>query len=60
VDDAQYRRAFLSDKKHGADGIHVIIPAEGGATEERVLPSGDDTMEMVCSALQAAIDEVSA
>lgn len=60
VDDAQYRRAFLSDKKHGADGIHVIIPAEGGATEERVLPAGDDTMEMVCSALQAAIDEVSA
>lgn len=60
VDEAQFRRAFLSDKKHGSDGIHVIVPAGGGATEERVLPAGDETMDLAWRALQAAIDEVNA
>jgi 3-dehydroquinate synthase len=60
VDEAAFTRAFLLDKKHGPDGLHVIVPAAGGATEERVLPEGDETMAMVRGALDGAINEVSA
>ena len=59
VDDAAFARAFMLDKKHGPDGMHVIIPAAGGGTEERVLSGGDETMVMVRQALEAAISEVS-
>ena len=59
MDDAAFAKAFLLDKKHGPDGLHVIVPAAGGATEERVLPAGDETMAMVHDALGTAISEVS-
>lgn len=59
VDAAAFAKAFMLDKKHGPDGVHVIIPAASGATEERVLPGDDGTMTMVRHALDAAISEVS-
>ena len=59
VDDAAFAKAFLLDKKHGPDGLHVIVPDAGGATEERVLPAGDETIAMVRGALDGAISEVS-
>jgi 3-dehydroquinate synthase len=58
VDGEAFHKAFFLDKKHGADGLHVILPAPGGATEERVLPADDKTMAMVRHALDGAIREV--
>jgi 3-dehydroquinate synthase len=54
-----FAQAFLSDKKHGHDGLHVILPAPGGATQERVLPRGDATMGLVADALDDAVRMVS-
>lgn len=58
VDDEQFRRAFLLDKKHGPNGLHVILPAPAGGTEEFVLPRGDESMPEIMGALRSAIDEV--
>lgn len=33
-DPERYERAFRADKKHGADGFHLILPAEGGGVKE--------------------------
>lgn len=60
VDDDLFFRAFLMDKKHGSDGLHVVVPAAGGGTEERVLTPGDTSTHMIRSALGAAIEEVTA
>jgi 3-dehydroquinate synthase len=54
-DQERFAQAFLSDKKHGADGLHVILPARGGATEERVIARGDASLALVTRALDDAI-----
>lgn len=57
-DKERFRSAFLADKKHGADGLHVILPLPGGGTAERVLALGPDSEGLVLAALDAAIAEV--
>ncbi len=54
-DPERFMRAFLSDKKHGADGLHVILPAAGGATAERVLSRGPATEALIVGALDDAV-----
>lgn len=51
LDRDHFERAFLSDKKHGADGLHVIVPVEGGGVEERVLPRDDATLATIHDAV---------
>ncbi len=55
LDRERFRTAFLADKKHGADGLHVILPAHGGTTQERVLARSDVTLRTLEQALDEAI-----
>lgn len=58
LDQARFEAAFLSDKKHGADGLHVILPQTGGGTAERVLPGGSDSLTLVRGALESVLPKV--
>jgi 3-dehydroquinate synthase len=54
-DHERFAQAFASDKKHGPDGLHLILPAPAGGTQERVLERGDVSVALVDRALEHAI-----
>jgi 3-dehydroquinate synthase len=58
LDHERFEAAFLSDKKHGADGLHVILPQLGGGTAERVLPGGSESLTLVRGALETVLPKV--
>jgi 3-dehydroquinate synthase len=60
LDPATFERAFLGDKKHGADGLHVIVPSGAGAVGERVMPHSPATLAAVHGAMREAIATVGA
>lgn len=60
LEPAAFELAFLGDKKHGADGLHVIVPLGDGAVGERVVPHEPTTLEAVHRAMQEAIATVGA
>lgn len=60
LDPATFERAFLGDKKHGADGLHVIVPVGEGAVGERVVPNEPATLAAVHGAMREAIATVGA
>ena len=58
LDDAAFERAFMADKKHGADGLHLILPTGEGRVEEVVVARGDGTVASARAALGEAIATV--
>jgi len=50
-----FERAFLSDKKHRADGLHLMLPDTGHGVAERVLPNDELTLSRVRDALDEMI-----
>lgn len=56
LDRDRFEKAFLSDKKHNADGLHVILPNPGGGVSEHVLPRDHSTMTAINSALDQAAE----
>jgi 3-dehydroquinate synthase len=55
-----FERALLSDKKHGADGLHLMLPDRGGGVTERVLANNAHTLSRVREALDETIRMVQA
>lgn len=55
-----FERAFLNDKKHGADGLHVILPVGPDGVEERVLERSPGTLERIRDALEQTRAEIAA
>jgi 3-dehydroquinate synthase len=60
VDRDLFERAFLSDKKHGSDGLHVMLPGRAGGVAERVLSNDARTLSQVRNALEETIRMVGA
>jgi 3-dehydroquinate synthase len=60
LDDATFERAFLADKKHGADGLHLILPTGGGQVQEVVVPRDPGAVGSARRALDEAIATVAA
>jgi len=60
VDVEQFERSFRSDKKHGRDGLHVILPTKAGTVAERVVPDEPATMRLVHESLAEAMRMVEA
>lgn len=60
IDLRVFERAFLGDKKHGRDGLHLILPAAGGGVAERVLAADEDTLRQVHTAREEATRMVAA
>jgi 3-dehydroquinate synthase len=52
VDHDRFERAFLSDKKHRDDGLHLILPGPEGSIAERVLAREPGTLRTVRAALE--------
>ena len=55
-----FERAFLSDKKHGSDGLHLMLPDRRGGVAERVLCNDTQTLARVRDALEETIRMVGA
>lgn len=55
LDRERFSRAFLSDKKHTADGLRLILPTAAGRVVERQLARGPGIMSVVEDALDETI-----
>lgn len=57
LDLAAFERAFRGDKKHGPDGLHLILPTRAGVSEV-VVPATPESMQAATAALQDALATV--
>ena len=60
LDWATFSAAFLADKKHGDDGVHLILPVGEGRVEEIVVPERSAAKRAAQTALVDALGTVGA
>ena len=55
-----FERSFLADKKHGPDGLHLILPSASGSVAEVVAERSDEVVAAATESVEAVLDIVAA
>jgi 3-dehydroquinate synthase len=58
IDIDQFEAAFRHDKKHGSDGLHLILPAVGRGVEEVVVADLEPGVAAARKAVESVVSEV--
>ena len=59
-DRSVFERSFLADKKHGPDGLHLILPSASGSVAEVVAERSDEVVAAATESVEAVLDIVAA
>lgn len=57
-DRSVFERSFLADKKHGPDGLHLILPSASGSVAEVVAERSDEVVAAATGSVEAVLDIV--
>ena len=57
-DRSVFERSFLADKKHGPDGLHLILPSASGSVAEVVAERSDEVVAAATESVEAVLDIV--
>jgi len=53
-----FERSFLADKKHGPDGLHLILPSASGSVAEVVAERSGGVVAAATESVEAVLDIV--